>query len=144
MATKENPTLTAGDIMTKDLVGVTPTSTLKNATSAMSIAGIRHLVVVDDDVLVGVISQRDVLAYIAREFSRGVNPAVGSVSKFMISPVVTGTADALVTEVANMMIERQIGCVPIVNDKGQAIGIITRSDVIRNVVLLNEFAPLLA
>ena len=54
--------LTAEEILTSDLVTVTPQTTVAEAGRMMIEAGIRHLPVADDDDVIGLISVRDILA----------------------------------------------------------------------------------
>lgn len=57
---------TIKDIMTTDLVTVTPSTTLREAADIMATKWIRHLPVVDEERVVGVISQRDLTGIVAR------------------------------------------------------------------------------
>ena len=58
--------MTAGDVVTTDLVTATPATTVAEAARTMIEAGIRHLPVTDDDDVIGLISVRDVLAVLVR------------------------------------------------------------------------------
>jgi CBS domain-containing protein len=53
--------LWGGDVMTPELVTVTPATTILAAAGRMLDAGVRHVAVVDGDDIVGVVSMRDVL-----------------------------------------------------------------------------------
>lgn len=53
------------DIMTVDLVAVTPDDTVLDAANQMLTAGVRHLPVQEEDLVAGVVSVRDVLAVLA-------------------------------------------------------------------------------
>jgi CBS domain-containing protein len=46
----------------------------------------------------------------------------------MVSPVITVTEDDNLETVATRMVEHQIGCVPVLDARGQLAGIITQSD----------------
>ncbi|MDH5748333.1 MAG: CBS domain-containing protein [Rhodospirillales bacterium] len=50
------------DLMTRDVVTCSPADTVKHAMSLMSQRHIRHLPVMEDGVLIGMISSRDVMA----------------------------------------------------------------------------------
>ena len=56
-----------GDIMTKDLITVTPASTIDDCMKLMTGKFIRHLPVVEDNKLVGIISIGDVVRQIIEE-----------------------------------------------------------------------------
>ena len=57
---------TIKDIMTTDLVTVEPTTTLREAAHIMASKWIRHLPVIDQEKVVGVISQRDLTGVVAQ------------------------------------------------------------------------------
>lgn len=52
---------TVKDIMNRDVVSVSPTTTLHDAAATMSQKGIHRLLVLDDDKLVGVLSALDIV-----------------------------------------------------------------------------------
>jgi CBS domain-containing protein len=63
LAADANPDhLDVQDIMTVDLVAVTPHDTVLDAAKQMLAAGVRHLPVQEDELVAGVVSVRDVLA----------------------------------------------------------------------------------
>lgn len=53
--------LTAGDVMTRDVTTVTPAATINEAMTLMDAGYFRHLPVLDQGKLVGIISVRDVV-----------------------------------------------------------------------------------
>ena len=50
----------------------------------------------------------------------------------MSSPPVTIEADAPIEDAARSMAERKIGCLPVVDDAGGFVGLITETDVLRH------------
>lgn len=58
---------TAGDVMTRDPVTISPEATLEEAATLMVERGISRLPVVENDKLVGIITKRDILRSISRE-----------------------------------------------------------------------------
>ena len=57
----------SSDVMTPDLVAVSPGTTIIDGARRMLDAGVRHLIVVDGDDVVGVVSMRDLLAVLVEE-----------------------------------------------------------------------------
>jgi CBS domain-containing protein len=110
------------EIMSEDVATVPPTTSVAEAAQLMRMRGIRHLVVLDDGVLVGILSSRD----LPEPTGRG-GPAV---SRVMQRPVVTVGPKATVTRAANLMAGRTIGSL-VVTDRGRVVGIVTTSDLLR-------------
>lgn len=50
------------------------------------------------------------------------------VREVMVSPVITVREDCSLADAARLMLERKIGCLPVVNEKGELSGIVTDSD----------------
>jgi CBS domain-containing protein len=126
--------LTVRDIMSKDLKTVDRNDTLVTADDIMKLGRIRHLVVVDEDGrLDGILSQRDLflggllkaLGYGAHAKARALEMMV--VKEAMTADVITTTPDTPLSKAAAAMLERKIGCLPVL-DGDKLVGIITESD----------------
>jgi CBS domain-containing protein len=94
--------------------------------------GIRHVLVMDGDVLAGVVSDRDVRG-VRTEGESGGGPA-SPVARVMSEPVVTVDLDTPLVEAVRAMLEHKIGAV-VVLDSDRPVGIVTRSDALE--ALLN-------
>lgn len=88
---------------------------------------IRHLPVLRDGQLVGVLSQRDLYFL---ESMAGVDIDLDVVADAMTPDVYTTTPDATVHEVAETMAKRQFGCAVVV-EGGRVAGIFTVTDALR-------------
>jgi CBS domain-containing protein len=129
--------ITVGDAMSPVIATVRSDEQLDLVEDVMSLGQLRHLPVVDDRKLVGVVSQRDLLAaglsralefdgQERRSFLRSI-----SVSDVMSSPPVTAQPEDTLFEAAGRLLVHRIGCLPVVGDEGQAIGIISETDLLR-------------
>lgn len=118
------PPLTAADIMSSPVKTVTPSTSIDEAGQVMLRYGHSGLPVVEGERLVGVISRRDVEK--AAHHNLGHAPVKG----FMTVDVKTVAPDVPVAEVQRIMIENDIGRVPVV-EKGKLVGIVSRTDVLR-------------
>lgn len=109
--------------MTPHPVTITPQDTLATAQEAMQAGRFRRLPVVQDGTVVGIVTDRDLRRHVGMERRTRVG-AVMAERPLTISPLTT------VEEAVRMMLTRQIGGLPVV-DNGQLVGVITTSDVLR-------------
>jgi CBS domain-containing protein len=144
---------TVADVMSRDPVTVTPETPLGEAIKILAERRISGLPVVDKSgKLVGVISETDLMwqetgitppAYIMlldsviylenparydRELHKSLGQTVGEV---MTSDPITVKPDKPLRDAAQIMHERKIHRLPVLDDHGAVIGILTRGDVIR-------------
>jgi acetoin utilization protein AcuB len=134
------------EVMSGGLLTIEPSASCHDAVQRMFKNQVRHLPVVgDDDRLLGVITDRDVRHHLftpdvfgklagtdVLSVLRGV-----SVRDVMSSPAVTTSADADVTDAARTMRQAKVGSVPVV-DRGRVIGIVTESDLLRELVRMDR------
>lgn len=116
------------DIMRSPVVAISPDTTLQDAYRTMHEKGIRHLPVIENDKLVGVITDRD-LRLATSALAPVPFPPGSQVSAVMCQRPLTTDALDPVEDAARIMWEQKIGCLPVMND-GQLIGIITNIDLL--------------
>ncbi|MEW6276099.1 MAG: CBS domain-containing protein [Bacillota bacterium] len=121
---KVRPPLTCAGIMSSPVKTVGPGTAISEAGRIMLRYGHTGLPVVKGERLVGVISRRDV----EKAIHHGLGHA--PVKGFMTNNVIWAPPDLPVNEVQRLMIEHDIGRVPIVQD-GRLVGIVSRTDVLR-------------
>ncbi|MTI79364.1 MAG: CBS domain-containing protein [Firmicutes bacterium] len=123
---KENirPMKTARDIMSSPVKTVYPETKIEEASQVMLRYGHTGLPVVRGLELVGVVSRRDV----EKAMHHGLGHA--PVKAYMNVNVHTTSADIPLSQVQDLMIEFDIGRLPVVED-GRVVGIVSRSDVLR-------------
>ena len=128
------------DIMTANPVVIEPNITVPAATAVMRQHKIRHLPVVENGRLVGMISLGDL-----REASMSASINADqyelhfmldrlTVGKLMTRKVHTVTPDAFLVHAAELMTENKIAGLPVVDEKGGVVGIVTESDLLRTLV----------
>jgi len=124
------------EIMSKDIEVVDRNDNLRTVEERMATKQLRHLPVLEQGEVVGLVTQRDL-------FKAAMSSAMGygekaqqaylqsvRVKEIMVYPVVTVSPDTSVSAVAEMMINRGIGCLPVV-DNHQLVGIVTKTDLLR-------------
>ena len=119
--------ITVADFMTKELVTVKESDDLALAQSILRLGGIRHLPVVRDRKLVGLVTQRDVLRTV------GGGPLSRSVqaSDIMTRELQTVAPRSSLAHAAQIMLRHKYGCLPVCEEDGTLVGIITESDFVR-------------
>lgn len=129
--------LTAGAIMTTDLVTVRSDASIEEAIDALLKERISGLPVTDDDGrLVGVITE---FALLAVAYDKRVKNH--TVSQYMTREVITVDVNDPVSRIADLCIVHRVRRVPVMQD-GRLIGVIARRDVLR--ALVEEPAACLA
>ena len=120
--------IAVADFMTKDLVTVRESDDLALAESLLRLGGIRHLPVVRDGKLVGILTHRDVL--------RSGQSGKPAARELAVSEVMTREPTSIrpampLSSAARLMLERKFGCLPVCDDEGTLIGIVTEADFVR-------------
>lgn len=131
------------DLMTTDPITTTPDAPLKEAARIMVREKISGLPVMAGPQVVGIVTEGD---FLRQEANRdqpyrlsllealfgegGAEPAVETVGEVMTEPVITITADATVSEAARVMSHRKVKRLPVLDDDGNLIGVISRADVV--------------
>lgn len=88
--------------------------------------GIRHLLVLDEGTLIGVVSERDVAA---EGVASGRELKVGEI--WRERPLIAVPQNASVCEVALLMLEHHVGCVPLLDGDRRPVAVLTRRDLVR-------------
>ncbi len=121
----------ASQTMTRDVIVVPPELTLAAAWQVMMREHIRHLPVVRAGALIGMLSDRDVLARgtIAKDDSIHVPPQITVAEAMTHTPVFTCDASSAVAELVLTMVSNKIDAVPVV--KGlRLVGLVTSTDLL--------------
>lgn len=122
--------------MSSSLVTLKPDQTLRDAVDLLRSKHIRHLPVVTDSGLIGIVTDRDVkratpslLSGIEREeFDRVLDET--KVYQFMTRDPITVAPDMGLKSVVKIFIDRKVGALPVVAD-GQLVGIVSEIDLLR-------------
>ena len=128
--------ITVKEIMTKDLVVVSPTDRLIHARRQMMEAHVGRVPVLDDEKLVGVVTSKDLMRafidfrkHVPEKYQKSQIKEVLVESIMSTNPTVT-SKDATISEVANIMMETGYNGLPVV-EEGKVVGIITQTDILR-------------
>lgn len=124
------------EIMNRYPVTVDVGTDIALARHMMAWSGVRHLPVLSGGDMVGILSERDLLRFVAETKTEGAN---ASVEAAMTTDVQTASPSDSVTEAAARLSTSRIGCLP-VTEKGKLVGLITTTDVL-NAEVRQALAP---
>jgi len=138
-------------VMTRDVITVPRSASLKDAAMVLVQREISGVPVVDEGKVVGVFSERDLLfkeqggpeahwlAWLTDPLAVADRPKLEAhqVGEAMTSPAVTVEADADVSVAARLMLETGVSRLPVL-DEGTLAGIVTRADLVRAFVRSDE------
>ncbi|OGW36452.1 MAG: hypothetical protein A2010_17200 [Nitrospirae bacterium GWD2_57_9] len=128
------------DWMTKKVVILYPDDYLSDAIAMMREHEIRHLPILKNDKLKGMLSDRDIKEYSPSKattldmYELHYLLAKTRVQDVMKQKVITTTPDTPVEVAAMMMLDKGIGCLPVVDQGGRIVGIISDKDIFRALV----------
>ena len=126
----------AADVMTRNALTVSPTTTIAQSIELMSDAHTRHLPLVSHGSLVGIVSDRDVRGSLAALIAD--DPSVGRT--FLTQPISTIAqhdvrsvrAETDLHVVVDLLMECEIGALPVVGEDGHRfLGLITTTDLLQ-------------
>lgn len=126
------------DWMTKDVVTVTPETTMMKASKILKDNNFRRLPVVDDKgVLLGIVSDRDIKeASPSKATTLDIHEVYYLLSEIKVKDIMTKVVASLkptdtVERAALIMTEKTIGGMPVVDDDNKVVGIVTDSDLFK-------------
>lgn len=131
--------MTVDGIMSRDVVTVSPDAALMDIRKRLQEGGFHHILVIEDDQLVGVISDRDVLRALSpfldtyTEEHRDVQTLALPAHEVMRNNPITGAPDTEIEEASRLLLDNDISSLPIL-DGNELVGIVTTKD------LLNHYA----
>ena len=111
------------------LVTVKPGTTLRDAARALYENGVGSLLVVGDDgTLVGIFTERDLVKAVAQGASLD-----SSIDSYMTPKPVTVNPKDSIWKALDMMIEYGIRHIPVVDDEGRLVGVVSMRDLLRGI-----------
>jgi CBS domain-containing protein len=125
-------------LMTSDPKTVSPDTLVEDAANTMLEAGIGSVLVVDDDgTLEGILTTTDFVKIVAERQPKDQTP----VSEYMSTDILTTDAQEPIEQVADRLIEAGIHHMPVVDDDGVPMGIVTTTDLAAYVSSVQNPSP---
>ncbi len=113
------------DIMTRNVVTVSPKQTVQEAADLMSQYNVGFIPVVENGRNVGIITDRDITL---RLTAKGQDASAATVESIMTRDIVTASPHMDVHEAARLMAEKQIRRLPVVDQNNQLCGVVALGD----------------
>ena len=118
------------DQSNRPVYSVGPNATVREALELMAQQNIGALLVLDDDSLAGIFSERD---YARKVVLKGKSSSDAKVSEIMTSKVITINTKHTIDQCMQIMTDNHIRHLPIVNDQ-KVMGLISIGDVVREMI----------
>ena len=135
---------TVSEIMRSEFVSLELADKLDFAQQIMQLGRIRHLPVLSQGRVVGIVSNRDLLAaslskvlQLAREQRHSFLGMV-EVAEVMTKEVETVPPETTLEEAARLMLRRKIGCLIVTKEDCLPLGLVTETDLLREAYLPGE------
>lgn len=141
--------LSVNDVMTKDVISVEKFESVMTVADILSGRNISGIPVVDKEKkVIGIVTQADILSMVGvrkeQTFKDLVKHMIGErpierrtgdiVADIMTAPALTTRSDANIAEIAQIMDEKKIRRLPVVDDQKKLIGIISRADILKAIL----------
>lgn len=136
----------ARDIMTRAVQTIVPTTTVEQVRRLMSATGISGFPVVDaQNRVLGVVSESDIILYeihqqphLVAKLKQVIMPHAaqsqqpgGTAGDIMSAPAITALEDAPLRELSQVLLEKRIKRIIIVNRDQQPVGVVSRIDIVK-------------
>lgn len=128
----------AQDIMVRDVICVNIDARLPEVKAVMQKNGFHHLPIIENDILVGIISDRDLLRMISpfidslSEQQRDLETLNHAAHQIMTRQPIAVKADSPIEKIVNWMMQASISCIPVIDEDQHVLGIITWRDLLKH------------
>jgi CBS domain-containing protein len=146
------------DVMSKNVITISPEESVSDAIEKMAKNNISGLIVVEDEKVVGVISESDILKIFKSEFpelklSSNITLSILSLIKsgvkiireikkigklkvkdLMSKKVFSVKPEDTILEAARIMSKKDVRRLPVIDENGKLVGIISRTDILRALI----------
>ena len=116
----------ANELTVKNVITISPDSTIREAQEIMDIEQVSGLpVVTDEDVVIGIVSRRDIKPVMNKKRD-------SKISEIMTYDVVTIPEGTSTEEALDLAYEKKVERLPVVSDENKLVGIVTMKDILEH------------
>lgn len=123
---KRKTRIFAKEIMSSPVRTINKEATVLDAVHSLNKFNNKHLLVSENNLIIGILSDRDLLSYSWNQESLHT-----SIEGIMSNEVILAKEDAEIKVLANIMVSERISAIPIVDEKYQLKGIVTQTDLLK-------------
>ncbi len=109
---------------------ISPETSMLDALRFMTEKNVGALLVLEDGILVGIISERDFVHNIAERRSAQLDASIGD---YMTTKVITVTPDQTIEDCMQLMTDKRIRHLPVLNNE-QIVGLVSIGDVVKGII----------
>jgi|GEM_PF-263333 len=118
--------LAVSNIMTKKVAVADIKDTIQKIAMQMRTHNIRGIPIADKNRIVGMLTDRDIVSKVVAE---NKSPRDVTAGEIMSPKLITASPDDGMTEVARIMYANNVGRIPVIDKKGNLVGIVTETDI---------------
>ena len=135
MEVKKSTIYYVSELMTSPVFTITKDKSVEEVWRRFVEKNVHHMPVVSaDGGIIGILSDRDILKKLIKSDGRIGGVADRWVEDIMSTDVITASPTTDIRRVAKGMLDYHIGAMPIVDEMGSILGIITKSDILYAVI----------
>jgi signal-transduction protein with cAMP-binding, CBS, and nucleotidyltransferase domain len=117
-----------GDAMTEKPVIVNPLDTIETCAKKMLENNVGNVIVKENNTLKGIITEKD---FVEKVIAIGKDPKIIKAQDIMVKNLKTITADVDIYDAMQKIIKEHIRRLPVVNEEGNLIGMLTHRDILK-------------
>ncbi len=122
-------------VKSSNIISITPDTIVYNALELMVTKNVSALLVLEDEKLVGIFTERD---YARKVILKGKNSRDTRIGEIMTEDLITVSPDSMIDECMQLMTSRFIRHLPVLEEK-KLIGIISIGDVVKFIIEDQKF-----
>ncbi len=135
MDERKEPVFHAREIMTVPVITIEPDVTAADAWNRFNDAGVRNMPVVQENgPMIGILSERELLKKLIIRDGKVEEARDFTVRDIMSADVIATGPLTDIRRVAKAMLDQHVGLMPVVDEKGALVGVVTRSDILHAII----------
>lgn len=118
--------LAVSNIMTKKVAVANAKDTVQKVAMLMRKHNIRGIPIAEKNKIVGMLTDKDIVSKVVAENKSARDITAGEI---MSPKIITASPDDSIMEVAKIMYANDVGRIPVIDKKGNLVGIVTETDI---------------